>query len=210
MNDNVRAILRDLPSRMRSEYVFPNRNGNPMSPDNFINRSFKTALKKAGIENFRWHDLRHTFASRLVMKGVPLTTVKELMGHKTIQMTLRYAHLSPSHLLEAVQQLASTTTDTRVVQKPERLETSGFYRSQTRSAKPPFSGSNPLAASNNWPPRPKLCENSPQPPGKLRHQSFNRPPRSGPRTASQTGPWPPATKSADFSSAPEPCAGPDR
>ncbi len=55
----------------------------------------------AGIAKFTWHCLRHTFASRLIMAGVDLRTVQELMGHKTIQMTCRYAHLGPpgqSHL----------------------------------------------------------------------------------------------------------------
>jgi len=71
---------------------------------------FENCLAKAGIQNFRWHDLRHTFASRLVMAGVDLRTVQELMGHKTIQVTLRYAHLAPQHQLEAVQRLCDTTT----------------------------------------------------------------------------------------------------
>jgi integrase len=50
---------------------------------------FKTALAHSGIANSHWHDLRHTFASRLVMAGVDIRTVQELMGHKTIQMTMR-------------------------------------------------------------------------------------------------------------------------
>jgi integrase len=65
-------------------------------------------LSDAGTANFRWHDLRHTFASRLVMAGVDIRTVQELMGHKTIQATLRYAHLAPQHQLEAVQRLCDT------------------------------------------------------------------------------------------------------
>jgi integrase len=66
---------------------------------------FDTAIGKAKIKNFHWHDLRHTFASRLVMKGVDLRTVQELLGHKSITMTCRYAHLSQSHLKEAVEKL---------------------------------------------------------------------------------------------------------
>jgi integrase len=81
---------------------------------------FEEALKNAKISNFRWHDLRHTFASRLVMAGVDLSTVQQLMGHKTIGMTVRYAHLAPEHQLGAVQKLClesqagqSEATDTR-------------------------------------------------------------------------------------------------
>jgi site-specific recombinase XerD len=66
---------------------------------------FATALEQAGIEGVTWHTLRHTFASRLVMAGVDLKTVQELMGHKTIAMTARYAHLAPTHKLQALETL---------------------------------------------------------------------------------------------------------
>ncbi len=63
------------------------------------------AIASAEIEDFTWHCLRHTLASQLVMKGVDIRTVQELMGHKTIQMTVRYAHLAPQHKLAAVERL---------------------------------------------------------------------------------------------------------
>ncbi len=66
---------------------------------------FATALEQAGIEGVTWHTLRHTFASRLVMAGVDLKTVQELMGHKTIAMTARYAHLAPTHKQQALETL---------------------------------------------------------------------------------------------------------
>jgi integrase len=68
----------------------------------YVNGSFTRAVKKAGIPDFRFHDLRHTFASRLVMAGVHLIVVKELMGHHDISMTMRYAHLSSEYRQQAV------------------------------------------------------------------------------------------------------------
>ncbi len=97
---SVYKILRQLPSR--SQFVFSKEDGNRYID---IKTSFNNAVKRAKINDFVFHDLRHTFASHLVMNGVDLLTVKELMGHKTINMTLRYAHLSPEHKRDAVESL---------------------------------------------------------------------------------------------------------
>jgi site-specific recombinase XerD len=87
-------------------------------------RWFEPVLKDAKVSNFSWHCLRHTFASRLVMAGVDIRTVQELLGHKTIAMTVRYSHLAPKHTLAAVERLdaptgtpTDTTTDTRVFEQ---------------------------------------------------------------------------------------------
>ncbi len=86
MNDELRAILRDLPNRLRGEYVFPNETGEtPLDTRNSIHRVFTPALERADVSGFRWHDLRHTFASRLVMAGVDLRTVQEPKGHQTTE-----------------------------------------------------------------------------------------------------------------------------
>ncbi|TRZ95289.1 hypothetical protein D4R78_04120 [bacterium] len=77
-----------------------------------------TTVKKSDIVNFRFHDLRHTFASQLVVFGVDLNTARELLGHKTLAMTLRYAHLSQDHKKRAVDVLAKRM-DT--VWTPERI-----------------------------------------------------------------------------------------
>ena len=86
-----------------SGYVF----ANPKTGKAYDNlkRSWQSALRKSHILDFHFHDLRHTFASWLVMKGVDLTTVKELLGHKDIKMTLRYSHLSKPHVRNAVENL---------------------------------------------------------------------------------------------------------
>ena len=88
-----------IPRRLDSPYVFTGDDGKRFK---YVNRSFKTACRKAGIKDFRFHDLRHTFASHLIMAGVDLTTVSRLLGHKTLTMTLRYSHLAPSHMVKAV------------------------------------------------------------------------------------------------------------
>ena len=61
-----------------------------------IHKSFQTALKMANISNFRFHDLRHTVATRLVEKGVPIPVVQEILGHSKIETTMRYAHTIPN------------------------------------------------------------------------------------------------------------------
>ena len=83
--------------------VFPSpKTGKKM--DN-CNTAWRSVLKRANIQNFRWHDMRHDFASHLVMEGVDLNAVRELLGHADIKMTLRYAHLAPENKLQAVKVL---------------------------------------------------------------------------------------------------------
>jgi len=82
--------------------VFRSRHGTSYKS---FRSAFEKAVHKAELVDFTFHDLRHTFASRLVMVGENLPTVKELMGHKDISMTLRYTHLSSDHKRQAVRQL---------------------------------------------------------------------------------------------------------
>jgi len=84
--------------------VFPGQTGAPL---NNVRRSWEGVLQAAHITRFRWHDLRHTFASKLVMAGVDLNTVRELLGHSDYKMTQRYAHLAPEHKAAAVAKLVT-------------------------------------------------------------------------------------------------------
>ncbi len=86
---------------LHSPFVFCDSNGKPLSPFR-VSMSFKRATERAKIENLRFHDLRHDFASGLVQSGVPIHTVKELLGHKDLRMTIRYSHLSPENLRDAI------------------------------------------------------------------------------------------------------------
>lgn len=104
LNSEVVMVLEKWKADQKAEHglVFVGRKKERF--DN-VNTSWGKLLKDAGIKNFRWHDMRHTFASRLVMAGVDLNTVRELLGHSDLQMTLRYAHLAPSHTAKAVEKL---------------------------------------------------------------------------------------------------------
>jgi integrase len=104
MNDYVKTALLGIERHSQSNFVFTKKDGTPLGN---IKRTFFTACKKSGIKDFKFHDLRHSFASHLVMSGIDLNTVRELLGHQSIQMILRYSHLSQSHKKQAVDVLGS-------------------------------------------------------------------------------------------------------
>jgi integrase len=106
INKTLRETLSEhtrLTRRLDVPYLF----FNPVSGKRLLDvkRSFNTACRRAKIKDFRFHDMRHTFASHLVMAGVDIMTVKELLGHKSLNMTLRYAHLAPAHKVKALEML---------------------------------------------------------------------------------------------------------
>ena len=86
--------------------VFKRKNGEDWGQ---IRTAFEKAVERAGLADFRFHDLRHTAASHLAMRGRPLREIQEVLGHKSFSMTLRYAHLSPAHLRTAVESLDGLT-----------------------------------------------------------------------------------------------------
>ncbi len=100
VNSTTLSVLKTIETN--NAFVFTKKNGEPYKN---IRNGFKNAVKRAGIEDFRFHDLRHTFASHLAMSGWNLKTIQQLLGHKTIAMTVRYSHLSISHLQDAINSL---------------------------------------------------------------------------------------------------------
>ncbi len=116
MTSTVRMLLAGRPRSLdREALVFPNSEGK--RDLRWAEKTVPEALGAAKIEDCRFHDLRHSFASRLAMAGVDLLTVKELGGWKSLTMVQRYAHLSQSHRQEAIERLA--------VRRPEPREATG-------------------------------------------------------------------------------------
>jgi integrase len=109
INQDLEKCLKGIRKRnqFKSEYLFPERSGGYLKD---IKSSFHSSLKRAGITNFTPHDLRHTFASHYLMRGGSLKGLKEILGHKDIKMTMRYAHLSKEFVKEEIQILNGLTT----------------------------------------------------------------------------------------------------
>lgn len=109
LNETTVDALRGLPSRIgatgRQDGVFVGRTGVRVNARNFYRRVFLPAAREAKLHDLHWHDLRHTFASRLVQAGADLRTVADLLGHTSLQMVMRYAHLAPGARAAAVRLL---------------------------------------------------------------------------------------------------------
>lgn len=102
MNDRLTAILRGARKQAVGEFLVADEHGRPMHS---VKRAFQSARKRAGLSDVRIHDLRHTFASRLIDRGVPDRIVQKLLGHSTPGMTVRYTHPSEDALRRAVESL---------------------------------------------------------------------------------------------------------
>lgn len=107
LNETLMSLFKQLSKvrHIKSPHVFSKPDG---SRCRFIHNEFRKAVKKADLTDFRFHDLRHCFASALVQKGVDLYQVQRLLGHKSNAMSQRYSHLFPEHLRGAVSKLDST------------------------------------------------------------------------------------------------------
>jgi integrase len=107
INDDLELLFKEIrkDQHLTSKHVFTNAGKQVRA----IERAFGASLKRAGIQDFRFHDLRHTFASQVLLKGGSLKDIQELLGHKTMNMTLRYSHLTQEHKRTAVNLLNGLT-----------------------------------------------------------------------------------------------------
>jgi integrase len=107
INKTLYQELANLSKGSDGEYVFSNGNGHRIGD---IKKGFSLALRRAGIEDFYFHDLRHTFGSHLVMQRIDLKTVQQVMGHMDKKTTMRYSHLSPEYVQETIGRLDNVWT----------------------------------------------------------------------------------------------------
>lgn len=115
MNETARGTLSGIEDQ--EGHVFK-KGGKPLKYFG-VRKPFEKAVRESKIEDFRFHDLRHTFASLLVMSGVDLNVVRDLLGHKTLEMTLRYAHLSPDHKAKAINVLDKVVGQGMALDSPQ-------------------------------------------------------------------------------------------
>lgn len=101
LNQTARATLEEIYRNALSVRVFVGSDGHPL-PERTVEWQFKRALRAAKIQDFHFHDLRHTCATWMVMAGVTLRKVKDILRHKDIRTTMRYAHLAPDDIADAV------------------------------------------------------------------------------------------------------------
>ncbi len=129
INKTLRATLNKIPRHFFGEkedrqlvpYVF--HDPDTLKPYEDVKRSFNTAVRTAGITDFHFHDLRHTFASQAMMSGkIDIATLSKLLGHKTLKQTMKYAHLAPTHMVKAanvMDEVYALPTDTKLAQAAE-------------------------------------------------------------------------------------------
>src|SRR6266568_1346339 len=102
MDATLFALFRAYPHRPSTDLVFSSSSGGHIVD---VRTGFQNACKRAGLIDLHFHDLRHTFASQFVMSGGDLYILKEILGHKSITMTQRYAHLSPTYKIKAIDRM---------------------------------------------------------------------------------------------------------
>jgi integrase len=111
----ITVLLRQVGKNQSRVFTF---RGNPIT---WVNtRAWKLALKRAGIENFRWHDLRHTWASWLAQQGTPMNVLQELGGWESEEMVRRYAHLSKPQLMQHAELVSNILDNTILSHQKEK------------------------------------------------------------------------------------------
>jgi integrase len=123
------AVLVKLsPASAGPVFTYTSKKGGIPRPVNKMRRAFATALKRAGIEDFRWHDLRHTAASWMRQRGVPLEVIQKILAHSDIRLTQRYAHLAPGETRDAVNAIGQAWKPARGTFRAHKPKVKGASR----------------------------------------------------------------------------------
>jgi integrase len=136
----INKLLTNILSNIKTKgkiFVF----GNGVKPLVNVRDTFLRAVKAAGVDHVRFHDLRHTFATNLVMNGFDIVTVKELLGHSSIEMTMRYSHPTPENKKRAVESLDNNN----LVKYGHNMDTGAFQQKAKGDLSGCFSLSAPVA-----------------------------------------------------------------
>jgi integrase len=138
MDSTVIDLFRNYPRTPGSDLVFTNAVGGRIG---WLQHGFRKALGRAGITDLHFHDLRHTFASQWMMAGGELYSLRDILGHKSIAMTQRYAHLAPSYrraIVERMEQIwakpASRPADIPATKNPRTLLRGHTHTTKTAAA----------------------------------------------------------------------------
>jgi integrase len=136
MDSTVTALFKQTPKQSNSDYVFPSPTGVRWSCNQ---KAFRHARSWAGLVDLHFHDLRHTFASQWMMNGGDLYALREILGHKSIAMTQRYAHLSPAYQRAMVDRMEAiwATPAPASIEKAAPLRTKAIRRSIPAAHQPP-------------------------------------------------------------------------
>jgi integrase len=130
----LQEIEADSRARGEGRFVFSDEHGRHLTISNLRSR-LRWACKRAGVRLLRWHDLRHSFASHAMMRGVPIKQVQAWMGHSDITMTMRYAHLQPSMTDQMIEVIdaAPTAQMGKVIALPSRDKSDAQPKRSSRS-----------------------------------------------------------------------------
>jgi integrase len=134
MDSTVVELFRNYPRTSGSEFVFTNATGGRLG---WLQHGFRKALMRAGLTDLHFHDLRHTFASQWMMAGGELYALKDILGHKTIAMTQRYAHLSPAYkraMVDRMEQIWAKPV-VQAVERPDKKSSRRLVRGHGRVTK---------------------------------------------------------------------------
>lgn len=137
MNSTVVEFFRNYPRTRGSDFIFTNAAGGGLG---WLQHGFRTALARAGLTDPHFHDLRHTFASQWMMAGGELHALKDILGHKTIAMTRRYAHLSSAYkraMLDRMEQIWAKPAN-QPVQRPLTTSSRNLPSGTTALQRPPL------------------------------------------------------------------------